>query len=97
MDAQYWIQETSGLAWSRRTTVACAHDAVTCDPHGGCRSRARGVPPARRARAIRTVLKQFDQLRGSAGLSVTQLYFADLARQPLDAIEDELNRTLYLP
>ena len=56
-----------------------------------------GVPPARRARAIRTVLKQFDQLRGSAGLSVTQMYFADLSRQPLDAIEDELNRTLYLP
>lgn len=56
-----------------------------------------GVSPTRRARAICAVLKEFGQLPRSAEHSVQHLLFADVAREPLAAIEDELNRRLYLP
>jgi O-acetyl-ADP-ribose deacetylase (regulator of RNase III) len=56
-----------------------------------------GVSPTRRARAICAVLKECGQLPRSAEHSVQHLLFADVAREPLAAIEDELNRRLYLP
>ena len=44
---------------------------------------------------ICTLLQQFNQLKRSGSFSVRELLFADLARQPLDAIESELDQKLY--
>ena len=56
-----------------------------------------GVSAQRRARVICTLLQQFNQLKKSGSFSVNELVFADLVREPLDAIESELNQKLYGP
>lgn len=56
-----------------------------------------GVRPELRARVVCDLLRQFDRLRSSGAFSVTHLIFADVARSPLTAIEDELDRRLYAP
>lgn len=55
------------------------------------------VTPERRATVICDMLRALDGLKKSGAFSVERLVFADLASEPLDAIELELNRRLYSP
>lgn len=56
-----------------------------------------GVQPQHRAAVICDLLRQFNGLKPSGSFPVTRLIFADTAHEPLKAIENELDRRLYLP